>query len=136
MTFYAYLFFLSFFLPNFIRLPSAFSSVSSIIPLHLLCFSRAAFLSSPGQLHPFSQTKVNLHNNEPYKGGMTSSVSGPKLFCTTFTFHCSDDRAGMWRLIPCGVGGCAGPAAVEQTSVPPYKKQKQKQKLLCFLVLR
>lgn len=78
--------------------------------LHLLCFLRSASPSSRGQLHPFSQTKVNLHNNEPYKGGMTSSVSGPKLFCTTFTFHCSDDRAGMWRLIPCGVGGWAGPA--------------------------
>lgn len=39
---------------------------------------------------------------------MTSSVSGPKLFCTTFTFHCSDNMAGMWWLIPCRAGAKQG----------------------------
>ena len=45
---------------------------------------------------------------------MTSPVSGLGLFCTTVTFHCSDDRTGMWRVIPYGVRGWA---AVEQTDV-------------------
>jgi hypothetical protein len=68
---------------------------------------------------------------------MTSLLSGPTLFCSTFTLHCSDDRAGMWQLIPCGVGGWAGPAAVEQTSVPPYKKQnKTKTKATMLMKVR
>lgn len=117
---------------NFSFLPSAVFSGLNTIPSSKRSTLPAQVSPTPSSHSP----KVNLHNNEPCKGRMTSSLSGSKLLYTASTFLCSDNRAGMWWLIHCGVRGWAGPAAVEQTSVPVYTKNKQankqkKKKKLC-----
>lgn len=93
----------------------------------ILRILRGARLSSPGQLHPFfSQSTVHLHNNEPAKEGMTSSLCGPCCFTQHPPCFVQMTGAGCAPLIPSGVRGWAGPAAVEQTSVPPHLKKKKK----------
>lgn len=109
---------------NFSFLPSAVFSGLNTIPSSKRPTLPAQVSPTPSSHSP----KVNLHNNEPCKGRMTSSLSGSKLLYTASTFLCSDYRAGMWWLIHCGVRSWAGPAAVEQTSVSVYTKNKQANK--------